>query len=636
MKMSLKKFILTFIPSSLQLSIQPVRTSPTTGLKTTMRNRTLINTAPSPGLSKPSSTCRRSQTATTNPSLWMTLLAVRNGSSEDDQVQQGVGTQTVGSVHRGAGSLTTCEETWNHDVLTLFVLRKNLSRVLSWDTTHVVVHSWQNWNWLLGDVDTCENVGSLRNTWESLLQHRWRQVGQLKEHVVFVRAHTPSGVDFHGDGSRNNVSRSKILGSWSVSFHESLTLAVHQESTLTSGTLGDQTSRTINTRWVELHKLQILQWQASSADHGVSITSTGVSRGTREVGSTISTSGNDCVVSLESVQSTVLLVVSNASHTSSVVHQQVHGKELDEVVGVVSERLTVQCVQQCMSGSVRNGTGSVSLSSLTKLLGLTTKSSLIDLSLLVSGEGQTVVFKLNNRVWSLSGHVVDSVLVTKPIGTFHCVIHVPSPFVRVHVSQGRINTTLSSNGVRSCWKKLRDAGDLEALLDKTEGCTKTGTTGTNHHSIVLVIDDVIFLGHGRRSRFAIEIIVLELTEEKPRANGISRICNFGYGVSIAGTQTGVGPHAQPKLNLTRLITLCDSWSRICSCLSGCFCDKRTKSHELKARSDPEPMATPMSAVASAGASLMPSPTIATTAGFVGLFGTPWYVCCNHLILSDLP
>lgn len=43
---------------------------------------------------------------------------------------------------------------------------------------------------------------------------------------------------------------------------------------------------------------------------------------------------------------------------------------------------------------------------------------------------------------SLLCHVVDSVLVSKPIRSLHCVIEMPPPVILLHVPQSRINPTL--------------------------------------------------------------------------------------------------------------------------------------------------------------------------------------------------
>jgi hypothetical protein len=41
--------------------------------------------------------------------------------------------------------------------------------------------------------------------------------------------------------------------------------------------------------------------------------------------------------------------------------------------------------------------------------------------------------------------------------------------------------------VRASGEKLGDTSSVEASLGQTEGSTQTGTTGTNHNGIVLVV-----------------------------------------------------------------------------------------------------------------------------------------------------
>ena len=76
------------------------------------------------------------------------------------------------------------------------------------------------------------------------------------------------------------------------------------------------------------------------------------------------------------------------------VHDEIESKVLDEKVGVVSERLSVQGVEDGVAGSVSGGSTSVSLSALSKVERLSTESSLVDLALLGSRERDTVVLQL--------------------------------------------------------------------------------------------------------------------------------------------------------------------------------------------------------------------------------------------------
>ena len=113
----------------------------------------------------------------------------------------------------------------------------------------------------------------------------------------------------------------------------------------------------------------------------------------------------------------------------------------------------------------------------------------LHLAFLGTREGTAVVLKLNDGSGSLARHVVDGVLVTEPVGALDGVVHVASPVVGVHIAEGGVDATLSSNRVRSRGEELRDTGRVEAGFGQTEGGTETGATGTNNEGIVLVILD---------------------------------------------------------------------------------------------------------------------------------------------------
>lgn len=64
------------------------------------------------------------------------------------------------------------------------------------------------------------------------------------------------------------------------------------------------------------------------------------------------------------------------------------------------------------------------------------------------------MLKLDDRSWGLTGHVVNSVLVTEPVGTLDGIVHMPPPIILVHVTQSGIDTTLGSHGMASRREKL--------------------------------------------------------------------------------------------------------------------------------------------------------------------------------------
>lgn len=431
---------------------------------------------------------------------------VRDGATEDDKIQKRVGTETVGAVDRNASSLTASEQTRNNLVVTSLVDGEDLTSVASGDTTHVVVDGGEHRNRLGADVDTSENTSSLRNTRQALSENLSGQVAELEVDVVLLLTNTAALANLHRHGTRDDVTGGKILGGGSVALHEALTLGVEEVTTLTTGTLGDQAASAVDTSGVELDELEILVGETSAGNHGHAVTSASVRRRAAEVSTSVATGSQDSVVGKESVQSTILLVVGKDTAALAVLHNQVKGEELDEVVGVVAQRLAVQSVQEGVAGSVGSGAGAVSLATLAVVAGLATESTLVatvsvssatldcrraqgylHLAIVGTREGAAVVLKLVNRVGSLAGHVVDSILVTEPIGALDGIVHVASPVIWVHVAESGVDATLSSDRVRTGREELGDTGGVEASLSQTECGTKTGTTGTDHNGIVLVI-----------------------------------------------------------------------------------------------------------------------------------------------------
>jgi hypothetical protein len=77
---------------------------------------------------------------------------------------------------------------------------------------------------------------------------------------------------------------------------------------------------------------------------------------------------------------------------------------------------------------------------------------------------------------------VDRILVAQPIGSLHCVVHVPLPVVVLHVAQGCIDATLSGDCVRTCGEEFCDDGSFEAFSDETESSAKSCATWTKEKS----------------------------------------------------------------------------------------------------------------------------------------------------------
>lgn len=159
-------------------------------------------------------------------------------------------------------------------------------------------------------------------------------------------------------------------------------------------TFGNQASSTVDTSGVELHEFQILQRKTSTGDHGVTVTRASVCRRAREVGSSVSTSGEDSLVRTEAVEGSVLHVEGNDTNTLAVLHDQVQREVFDEILRVMSQRLSIESVENGVAGTISSGSATVSLATLAELEGLSTESTLVDLAFLRSGERDTIVLEL--------------------------------------------------------------------------------------------------------------------------------------------------------------------------------------------------------------------------------------------------
>lgn len=159
-------------------------------------------------------------------------------------------------------------------------------------------------------------------------------------------------------------------------------------------TFGNEAASTVDTGWVELDELQILQRKAGTSDHSVAITRASVCTCAAEVGTSITTSRQNGLVGTETVEGTILHVQSNDTDTLAILHDQVKGEVLDEEVRVVTEGLAVEGVEESVTGTVSGSGASVRLTTLAEFQRLAAEGALVYLALLGSRERNTEVLEL--------------------------------------------------------------------------------------------------------------------------------------------------------------------------------------------------------------------------------------------------
>ena len=107
---------------------------------------------------------------------------------------------------RSTGSLTAGKQTPNNLVVTIGILGENLRTPVRWNTSHVVMHGGQDRNGLLGRIDTSEDVGSLQDTGETLMDLLGWQMVQVEVNVVIIGTHTTALQDLHGHRAGHDIT----------------------------------------------------------------------------------------------------------------------------------------------------------------------------------------------------------------------------------------------------------------------------------------------------------------------------------------------------------------------------------------------------------------------------------------------
>ena len=182
---------------------------------------------------------------------------------------------------------------------------------------------------------------------------------QVQVHVVLLRPDAAPFAHLDGDRPADHVPRRQVLCVRSVALHEPLPFGVQQETALAADPLGNQHARAVDAGGVELHELHVLQGQSGPQDHGVAVAGADVRGCAGEVGASVTAGGEDDHAAVEPVQAALGQVDGHDAAADALLHDQVHGKELDEELRVVLKGLLIQGVQHGVPGPVRGRAGAL-------------------------------------------------------------------------------------------------------------------------------------------------------------------------------------------------------------------------------------------------------------------------------------
>src|ERR1700724_293256 len=105
-------------------------------------------------------------------------------------------------------------------------------------------------------------------------------------------------------------------------------------------------------------------------------------RGSREIRPAVAAGREDNELRTEAVNGAVVELQADDAAAAAVLHDQVNREEFDEEFGLVTQRLTVECMQHCVAGPVGRRTGALRRRTLAELGGHAAERALVDAAVL--------------------------------------------------------------------------------------------------------------------------------------------------------------------------------------------------------------------------------------------------------------
>ncbi len=285
---------------------------------------------------------------------------VAGGTAEHHQVEQRVGAQAVGAVHRHARAFADRVETIQHFVRAAILRHHDLTVVVRRDAAHLVVDGRDHRDRFLDRVDVGELHADFADRRQALHDGLGADVGQVEQHVVAVRATAAAFLDFLVHRARDKVARRQVLQRRRIAFHETLAILVAQDPAFATHAFGDQHARAGHAGRVELPELHVFQRHARACGHAQAVTGVDEGVGRRGV-DTAGTAGREQRgLGLEDVDLAGFhFQRGHAQHVAVLVADQVQRHPLDEEVGLGAHVALVQRMQQRVAGTVRRGAGAL-------------------------------------------------------------------------------------------------------------------------------------------------------------------------------------------------------------------------------------------------------------------------------------
>ena len=273
---------------------------------------------------------------------------VAGALAEHVDVEQRVGAEAVGAVHRHAGALAGGVQARDDGV----VVRQHLGLHVGRDPAHRVVRGRHDRHRLDDGVDAEVGARELGDVRQLRLQHLGPEVRAVEQHVVLQRPGTAALGHLLHHAAGHDVAGRQVLDRRRVPLHEPLTGGVAQDRALAAGALGQQDAELRESGRVELEELHVLQRQALAPHDADAVAREGVGVRGGLVDLAEAAGGEDDRLRLEDVQLARRQLVRHdaggALHEAPVVVADLRHRQVERVVLVVEldARLDAVLVQR--------------------------------------------------------------------------------------------------------------------------------------------------------------------------------------------------------------------------------------------------------------------------------------------------
>jgi len=191
--------------------------------------------------------------------------AQRRRPSEDDEVEETVGAEAIGAVHRDARRLADRHQAW-HDGFGIVLGRTDdLGPNVGWNASHHVMDGRNYRDRLLVRIDTGEDASRVDDSGQSMVEDIRGQMLKMKMDVILLLADAAAFADLDRFGAADDVAGGKVLLMWRIFGHEPLARAVGQIAAFAPSALGDQDAHAIDASRMELDEFHVLQRQGPRA-----------------------------------------------------------------------------------------------------------------------------------------------------------------------------------------------------------------------------------------------------------------------------------------------------------------------------------------------------------------------------------